>query len=466
MKNKAFKINLLFPIETSAREFDQRIFMGVKCASKNRVVYVGEQQIIRLLSYVLKRGIFYGKHLFGKPSFSDMSYYKRLKKRFFKLVYLTEEGAVFPGKEDTWAYLLEQGSKPSVLDADDFYLTWGEWQKKHSLSLEKVKAKVLVTGHPRFDLYSENYYPYFEKEVEKIKKEHGDYILFNTSFSLGNNGTGGEKYIFKPTKSYDIKIDSHRKYRFNRYKTQLVAIAETVKLINELSIKFPELTIIIRPHPSENTSLYENIFQNIPNVKVIYDGSVTPWILGCKILMHSGCTTAIEATLANIPAISYSNSKNQDDLIYLAEQNSIQLSDINKIIDFVNAEDFSDNKICEDKLSSSLLHNFENKNTIQQVSDIIDEACKLLPAKSANRFNYLIQKTVTPAYYLYWIVKYIYLFLSRRTEVYTDFKKRFITFDKKDVINKVNIANEIMGTNVKVKFHNKYLFSLIPNKSA
>lgn len=460
------KANILLPIETSAREFDQRIFMGVLTATKNKRVLIGDQQIIRLLSFFLKNGVFYGKHLFGKPQFSDMKYYKRLKNRNFKLVYLSEEGAVFPGNEKTWEFLLEQGSKPSLLNEDDVYCTWGDWQKKHALAYDgELKTRVEVTGHPRFDLYNKKYYSYFEEDVKKLKNIYGDYFLFNTSFSLANNGTGGEKYIFKPTKSYDVENKDHRNYRFNRYHTQLIAVAKTVKLINQLSLDYPNKTIVLRPHPSENTELYLNVFQNVKNVKVIYEGSVTPWILGCEVLFHSGCTTAIEAYLSGKKVISYTKSRREDE-IYLAEKSSLQIDDYANIIKYLEEGNYRLANVGSDDLSSSLFENIKGNLTMFKVHNIISDCfLKVKENFQVSKFENLMLGVSGVFYRLYWCLKLIYLLVDNRLEAYKDFKKRFEVFKKEDVIRKVSLANKILNKNVKVKYHNKYLFSLISDEN-
>lgn len=457
---KQIKKSFLFPIETSAREFDQRIFMGILCAKNDREIFIGEQQIIRLLSFFLKNGVFYGKHLFGKPSFSDQAYYKRLKKNNFNLVYISEEGAVFPGKEDTWSFLLDQASRPSVLNDNEYFLTWGEWQLNHYLKSEKIKAKTAITGHPRFDLYQKKYHSYFKSEVDSIKKEHGEYILFNTAFSFSNHSEG-ESTVFKATKSYNTANKAHRKYRFDKYSVQLKALADTASLINDLSLEFPGLKIILRPHPSEDTSLYNNIFRGVGNVEVIYGGSVTPWILGCRALFHSGCTTAIEAMLADKPVISY--SYNNDNYIYLAEKSSLILRNTEEIINYVKDRFPKKNTVIHDDLTKSLFHNFKVKDTTKLVHNVIEKSAdSVLINKNTNRF-YL--RLITPIFYIYLTLKYIYLYFKGRSATYKDFKKRFEVFDKIFILKKVNEASDILGKNVEVKYYNKYLFSIkISNK--
>ena len=52
----------------------------------------------------------------------------------------------------------------------------------------------------------------------------------------------------------------------------------------------------MRPHPRQNIELVKNRFKkNLSNIKVIYEGVITPWIDSCELYIHSGCTSFLEA---------------------------------------------------------------------------------------------------------------------------------------------------------------------------
>jgi hypothetical protein len=40
-------------------------------------------------------------------------------------------------------------------------------------------------------------------------------------------------------------------------------------------------------------------------VHVIHEGNVVPWLMAAKVLLHNGCTTAVEAGVLETPAVSY-----------------------------------------------------------------------------------------------------------------------------------------------------------------
>ena len=69
--------------------------------------------------------------------------------------------------------------------------------------------------------------------------------------------------------------------------------------------KFCNSTFIIRPHPVENESPYKQLEKQYRNIKVVQSGNVIPWLYAATAVLHSGCTTGIEAYLINKPAIAY-----------------------------------------------------------------------------------------------------------------------------------------------------------------
>ena len=77
------------------------------------------------------------------------------------------------------------------------------------------------------------------------------------------------------------------------------------RLIPSLEKAFPEYTIVVRPHPTENQDAYQKIAEGCRRVSVTNEGNVVPWLMATKALIHNGCTTAVEAFAMGVPAISY-----------------------------------------------------------------------------------------------------------------------------------------------------------------
>ena len=90
------------------------------------------------------------------------------------------------------------------------------------------------------------------------------------------------------------------------------------KLIPEIEDAFPEHTVVVRPHPTENQNVYQEIADRCPRVRVTNEGNVVPWLMAAKVLIHNGCTTGVEAYVMRTPAVSYRKMVNDyyDDGFY------------------------------------------------------------------------------------------------------------------------------------------------------
>jgi hypothetical protein len=75
--------------------------------------------------------------------------------------------------------------------------------------------------------------------------------------------------------------------------------------VPQLARAFPETTIVLRPHPSENLEPWRQAGAGLPNLRVENRGSAAPWLLAARCMIHNSCTTGVEAAAMGVPAIAY-----------------------------------------------------------------------------------------------------------------------------------------------------------------
>ena len=76
-------------------------------------------------------------------------------------------------------------------------------------------------------------------------------------------------------------------------------------MARSLAAKMPEVNVIVRPHPSEECTTWRRELNGFSNIHVCREGNVINWILGSRAVIHSGCTTGIEAFVAEVPVLRY-----------------------------------------------------------------------------------------------------------------------------------------------------------------
>lgn len=286
---------LYLPIETTARELDAKLLLAHQALLRDYMVIIG-REIIKKVAEKLKLGIFFFKD-HKKKNFP-------LKKNINLLikVALDEEGLVFPNNKS-----FIRRSRADSCEHLNIIFTWGKFQKKILINHNKdLSQKTFVSGNPRFDLLRSNYRKIYEPISKNLKKNWGKYFLINTNFVTANPSSLYKINQLKVLENFGYKLskedfDEHVKKK--KFYNRLFKYYK--KMIYELAEEFPDINFILRPHPSEDHFIWKKIFKENSNVIVIYQGSAIDWIYGSQGVIHTGCTTGIEAWALNKPVVRY-----------------------------------------------------------------------------------------------------------------------------------------------------------------
>ena len=285
-------------METKVREYHSKLLLGA-CATKAGFnVILGEQlELKRKLEY-LPRGVMLEKGVTTHQA-DDLVRGQSMGNR---LVAWCEEGLVYRNRE---AYLRDRICLPA-LELVDLFFAWGRHQAEDVLSkATNVGEKLVLAGNPRFDLLRPELRGLFRGEADELKRQHGAYVLIATNFGRVNHFRGPE-FVSRLLDARGARA-TRELADFTEQWTNFLAemYRRFLRMVPELAKALPDTTIIVRPHPSENRASWKQALANQPNVKVIHEGSVVPWILGADVLVHNSCTTGVEAYLLDVPVVSY-----------------------------------------------------------------------------------------------------------------------------------------------------------------
>jgi hypothetical protein len=157
---------------------------------------------------------------------------------------------------------------------------------------------------------------FYEEEVSELRKSFRDFILINTNFNHVN-AFYPTMNLFLPKTVQDetLKFGKAAKgmtldYAQGLWEHKNSLFRDFQKLIPALDRAFPDYTIVVRPHPTENHDVYREIASQCKRVQVTNEGNVVPWLIAAKALIHNGCTTGVEAYVIGVPSISYRASVN------------------------------------------------------------------------------------------------------------------------------------------------------------
>ena len=226
-----------------------------------------------------------------------------------------EEGLVHMQPETYFGRRLSEVSIKYV----SHLFAWGEenaelWRQYPELP---ERTPIHVTGNPRGDMLRSEMLPYFQNDADRLRTEHGDFILINTNFG-GVNAFVPSLNLFLPVdKPGDESqfgrgaVGMSREYAEGLRDFKQAVFEDIKRLIPALEKAFPKHNIVVRPHPTEDPQVYYDIAEQCKRVRVTNEGNVVPWLMATKALVHNSCTTGVEAYLMGVPAITYRATVNE-----------------------------------------------------------------------------------------------------------------------------------------------------------
>jgi len=202
---------------------------------------------------------------------------------------------------------------PTAIRYNSHLFAWGEdnaelWRQYPDIPAD---MPIHVTGNPRSDMLRPELRSFYEPEAEEIRKTHGRFILVNTNFNHVNAFFPAQN-LFQPLNKAEelpqfgkAAVGMRREYAEGLRDHKETIFAAFKEMIPILDQAYPDHTIIIRPHPTENPQVYIDIANECQRVKVTNEGNVVPWLMATDVVIHNGCTTGVEAYMMEVPAISY-----------------------------------------------------------------------------------------------------------------------------------------------------------------
>ena len=305
MSQIADKLPLLLPVENQVRELDSKILLACIAAERGFPSYVGSRREFHFNITAFPKGIYMSKSV---TAASDMMF-NIMRNLGHHIAAWDEEALVHLPAETYYSRRLS----PAAMSHVSRFFAWGEdnaelWRQYPHLPKDAV---IKVTGNPRNDLLRPELHAYYDSEVNKIKKAHGDFILVNTNFNHVNAFTPVQN-LFQPIeKSGDIpKTGRAAKGMSREYAAGLRDHKQAIfehfqQMIPALDKAFPNYHVVVRPHPTESQEIYHRIAADCQGVTVSNEGNVVPWLLAARALVHNSCTTGVEAYVMRVPAITY-----------------------------------------------------------------------------------------------------------------------------------------------------------------
>ena len=299
------KIKLYIGIEVKVREFDAKLLLSCAAAEAGYEVILGQQRQFKRRLEEMPKGIYFDKSVTA----NKVGRYIRLGKLGFQIVAFDEEGLAFIHADE----YQKRRVALKAFEHVDLFFAWGD--RHAGVITEKIpglNGSIIPAGHPRLDLIRKEFRGFYDDEVVKLREQYGNFILINTNFSWCNHVRGENALVNMLEKAGKIVDDKQRQYysRIQVHKKQL--LEEFTTMVAEIRHRFPNMSIVLRPHPTENLEYWNTILPQDKKLFIVREGNVVPWLMAAEVVIHNSCSTGIEAYLLDKPVISYQPNHNKE----------------------------------------------------------------------------------------------------------------------------------------------------------
>jgi surface carbohydrate biosynthesis protein len=296
---------LLIPVENQVRELDPKLLLACVAARRGFSSVIGSRREMEMRIDHFPRSIYLSKSM----TVRSLLFFWVAAKFGHDIITWDEEALVHLPPEIYFSRRLH----PAAIRYVTHLFAWGDENAElwHRYPHLPPAIPIHVTGNPRSDMLQPKLHAYYADEIDAIRREFGNFILVNTNFNHVN-AFGPDMNLFKPSKFFGRKPTfgrsargMSRDYAEGLRDHKQAVLDDFKRLIPELEKRFPEYTIVVRPHPTEGHDAYQQIAAFCTRVRVTNQGNVVPWLLTAKALVHNGCTTGVEAFILGVPAVSY-----------------------------------------------------------------------------------------------------------------------------------------------------------------
>lgn len=289
---------LYLPMEIASRELDSRLLIAALALSRGFEVVIGQKWLIERNVEAMPAGIYLSKTLTQR----DAKVLARAKERGYLVAAIDEEmpGLVTQPDELRWM------SDDAVDATDRIFIAGAHNSNSVRQRFPQARERVITATNPRWDLLRPGMRDFYEREAQELRDKYGRFILINTNLGFTNSEKGNaEDLINEQERLGKLSMADPKHVAFVNGILAMEAAnrATILRLIDELPKRFPDRRIVLRPHPSERLDTWREQVDGHAVVDVIRDGPAIPWILASDVLVHTNCTTGVEAAALDTPAI-------------------------------------------------------------------------------------------------------------------------------------------------------------------
>ncbi|MBL8642614.1 MAG: hypothetical protein JNK21_01670 [Rhodospirillaceae bacterium] len=291
---------IYLPCEIKNREFDSRLMVAAHALHQGYTVVLGQQWAFARNTPTLPEGV-----MLVKTVNAIQAEFMEDLKATGHIVAGSDEEVLAMASAD--GFLLPVS--PRAVKAADVFLANSAQHRDALLgAYPDLKDKITVTGNPRIDLMSPALRRKFQPEADAIRRKMGPFVLFNTNYGSTNSVWGDFKEAAKIAIQAGL-LDRNDPASVQRYNDLLAFEQANMQALLDVmkSVANDSTThrAVIRPHPGEKVDFWQR-FTAHARITVVPRSHHIPWLMAADLVVHTCCTTGMEALALGTPAINVS----------------------------------------------------------------------------------------------------------------------------------------------------------------
>lgn len=289
---------LYMPMEIASREMDSRLLIAATALARGWDVVLGQKWLIERNVDSMPPGLYLSKTLTQR----DSRIMSRARARGFIVAAIDEEVPGLVAKADELRWVSDEG-----IENADFIFVGGENNVgAYRTRFPEAASRVVPCLNPRWDLLKPGLREIYRRDAEKIREQFGRFILINTNLGFSNSEKGSTASIVEEqarTGKLDLGDPDVRSYVDQLVRMEQANFAAIREIAQRLLAEIPDVSVVLRPHPSERIDTWEKAIGQHPRLKIVREGASIPWIIAAGALVHTNCTTGVEAIALGHPAL-------------------------------------------------------------------------------------------------------------------------------------------------------------------
>ena len=426
---------VVFPIEIWKREIDAKLFLAIKLILSGYRVLIAEMTDVNIRK--VKNAIILHK---DHAVWSDVLF-KNWIKRNNSLYAFDEEGLITSNDD---YYIKHRVSDWAIKNLSGIFM-WGHNQE-NLIKKKDITVPCYKIGSCKLELSS--------KHKIKFNDGNNSKILVNTRFPYLNGRYSSKQSLeHLGIISNDIDLEKFENFIESEY----IIRNEFIKLLKLLAAN--NYLITLRPHPLEDVSYYEDYFNSYTNIKVNNTDDLYDQIKENNILIHDGCTTAIEASSMGRKVYGLRPSNLKDAYDDTANGFSVNFNNAEDLLNEISNGDF---KLIKNVNAESKVFGWGNLNSSQFIIDIFNKDLieKRNSPKSKIDIRLIVKKTIFQINKLSFGVLMNFKVVKNMVNGRDNLNKKFPDVNCNDLNEKINNLNKKIFSN----YENELLKKIRINK--